>query len=200
MANLYRPSYTRTDSETGEKTVHRLRKWYGKYCDADGVPRRVPLCTDKTAAQAMLAELVRKAERQQAGVVDRSSDELARSIGDHLADYRKHLLAKARCEKHINDTIRLVEKVTAACRCRILADLQGGTDALEGYLADRLESGSSHRTVNADLVANAARKTHYRCPQMWPKSWRPIWRAGIRELPFGLGPGGDGRRICFATT
>jgi site-specific recombinase XerC len=101
----------------------------------------------------MLADLVRKSERQQAGIVDRASDELARTITDHLVDYRKHLFAKGRSEKHINDTIRIVEKVTAACRCRILADLQGATDSVEAYLAERLESGASHRTVNADLVA-----------------------------------------------
>lgn len=153
IANLYRPSYTKTDPETGEKSVCRLRKWYGKYVDADGVPRRVPLCTDKTAAQAMLAELVRKAERQQAGIVDRASDELARTIAEHLQDYRTHLFAKGRSDKHVRGTIRTIEKVTAACRCRILADLQSSTDSLESYLAGRLDSGSSHRTINADLTA-----------------------------------------------
>ena len=153
MANLYRPSYTKTDPETGEKTVQRLRKWYGKYRDADGVPRRVPLCADKTAAQAMLAEIVRKVERQQAGIVDRAADELGRPIADHLRDYRQHLTVKGRSEKHIDSTVRMIQKVMEETRCRVLADLQKATGHLEGYLAERLESGASYRTINADLTA-----------------------------------------------
>lgn len=63
MANLYRQEYTTEDPETGKRTKHRSKKWYGQYRDADGVRQRVPLSTDKSAAQAMLSELVRRVER-----------------------------------------------------------------------------------------------------------------------------------------
>ena len=153
MASLFHPKYVRTDSETGEKVTRRLAKWYGRYRDANGVIQKVPLCTDKTAAQAMLTELVRKAERQQAGLIDPATEHLARAIQGHIEEFRNHLLAKARSEFHISETIRLITAFTTKCRLNILAELQGAGTALEGYLADRKQSGSSHRTINADLTA-----------------------------------------------
>lgn len=153
MATLYHPTYVRTDPETGEKAVHRLRKWYGRYQDADGTVQRVPLCTDKTAAQTMLANLIRKAERQQAGLIDPAGDQLARTIEEHIEEFRKHLLVKDRSEKHVSETIRIITSISTACRCNVLADLQGASSRLEGYLAERLQSGASHRTINADLTA-----------------------------------------------
>lgn len=153
MANLFRQTYTKTDPETGEKRVARLRKWYGKYRDADGILRKVPLCEDKTAAQAMLTDLVRQAERQQAGLVDPAAAQLARTIEEHAKEYRAHLLAKGRCEKHADDTERNVNRVAAACRLRILSELQRAGDAIERYLAERREDGLSYRTINADLIA-----------------------------------------------
>lgn len=153
MPSLFRPTYTRTDPETGAKTVHRLRKWYGRYRDGDGAVQRVPLCTDKTAAQAMLANLIRKVERGQAGLVDPAAEQLARTIEAHIEEFRNHLLAKARSAKHIAETIRIISTVASACRCRILSDLQGAAGGLEEYRVERLESGSSYRTINADLTA-----------------------------------------------
>lgn len=118
----------------------------------DGLAHKLPLCADKTTAQAMLAELVRNAERQQAGIVERAAEDLAKPIADHLQDYRQHLFAKGRSEKHIGDTVRIFEKVMAARRCRILADRQNGTDRLEAYLADRLEAGSQRHQTDARHV------------------------------------------------
>lgn len=153
MANLFKPTYTRADPETGKKTTHRLKKWYGKYRDADGVLRRVPLCRDRMAAQAMLNDIIRKVERQVAGLIDKATDELAKPLAGHVDDFRTHLLANARSEKHVTETIRHVQNVTRQCNCRILADLQAAGDQFERYLANRRQSGVSHRTINADLVA-----------------------------------------------
>lgn len=153
MANLFHPSYVQIDPKTGEKTLRRLRKWYGKFHDADGVLRRVPLSTDKTAAQAMLADLLRKVEREHAGLIDPAADQLSRSVGEHIEEYRKHLLAKARSDKHVSETIRIISTIASACCCSVLADLQGATTYLEEYLSRRRASGASHRTINADLTA-----------------------------------------------
>jgi integrase/recombinase XerD len=153
MTTLFHPTYKRTDPETGEQSTHELRKWYARYRDANGVVQRVALCTDKTAAQAMLADLIRKAERQQAGIIDPASEQLARTIKEHIEEFRKHLLVKARSDKHVSETIRIISTITSACRCSVLADLQGAASRVEEYLAERVESGSSHRTINADLTA-----------------------------------------------
>jgi site-specific recombinase XerC len=153
MANLYKPTYTRTDPETGEKSQHKLSKWYGKYRDANGKLRRAALSEDKTAAMAMLSELIRKAHWQAAGLVDPAAEHLERSVGAHVDDFKTHLEAKARSEKHISETIRVINNVVAEIRCDILADLQDAGERLEKHLAQRRRTGASHRTINADLVA-----------------------------------------------
>lgn len=153
MANLYRPTYTKVDPETGKKVTRRTSKWYGKYRDPEGVLHRVPLCTDKMAARAMLVEVVRDTERRLAGLIDPAADHLARSVSEHIEEYRAHMVANARSEKHIGETTRLITRVSEECRYRILADLRSGGDRLEQYLAERHEEGAAHRTINADLVA-----------------------------------------------
>ena len=75
------------------------------------------------------------------------------AIGEHIEEYRRHLIAKARNEKHISETIRIITTITSACHCNILAELQGAASRLEEYIAQRLETGSSHRTINADVTA-----------------------------------------------
>jgi site-specific recombinase XerC len=153
MANLYKPTYTRTDPETGKKTQHKLSKWYGKYRDANGKLCKAALSEDKTAAMAMLSELIRKAHWQAAGLVDPAAEHLERSIGAHVDDFKSHLEAKARSEKHISETIRVINNVVAGIRCDVLADLQDAGERLEKHLAQRRKAGASHRTINADLVA-----------------------------------------------
>jgi site-specific recombinase XerC len=153
MAHLFKPTYTRTNPETGEKTQHKLGKWYGKYRDANGKLRKAALSEDKTAALAMLSELIRKAHWQAAGLVDPAADQLERPVGEHVEDFKSHLEAKARSEKHVSETIRVINNVVAEIRCDVLADLQEAGERLEKHLASRRRAGISHRTINADLVA-----------------------------------------------
>ena len=58
MANLYKKPVVTVDPKTGKKTKTKSKKWWGQYKDASGRLRRHPLAIDKTAAQAMLNELV----------------------------------------------------------------------------------------------------------------------------------------------
>ena len=70
MANLYKKPTLATDPKTGRKIKRKSKKWWGRYRDALGRDCREPLAADKAAAQAMLNELVCKAERQAAGKID----------------------------------------------------------------------------------------------------------------------------------
>jgi hypothetical protein len=99
VASLLRPSYTRPiplgaeivthkgkrharfkgdDGKTvlapltkdGKRCRVKAEKWYGQYKDDAGVQHRVPLSTDKTVAQQMLNELVKKAELAKVGISD----------------------------------------------------------------------------------------------------------------------------------
>src|SRR5712692_6829895 len=94
MASLYKKPIVATDPKTGQKIKAKSKKWWGRYREENGVERRVPLAADKTAAQAMLNELVKKVERRAAGIVDRFDEHRKRPIGDHLADFELHLKTK----------------------------------------------------------------------------------------------------------
>lgn len=153
MAHLFKPTYTKVDPETGQRSSHSLRKWYAEFHDADGTRRRVALCEDRAAAQAMLADIIRNVERQIAGIIDPSTGYLKKPVKDTLEEYRRHLEGKARSEKHVSETIRLITRVLNEAQCKLLGDLQSAADALERSLTARLEDGVSHRTVNADLIA-----------------------------------------------
>ena len=66
MANLYKKPVTVTDPKTRKRVKGKSKKWW-VYRDEHGVDRRVPLTKDKVAAQAILNDLVTRAERRAAG-------------------------------------------------------------------------------------------------------------------------------------
>jgi len=152
MASLFRPTYTKADS-TGRRVTRKVRRWYGKYRNAENKLRCIPLNEHKTAAMAMLTDLVRQTNLRRAGILDQATEHLDLPIDQHVGDFRMYLEANRRSPKHISETIRVVRKVASACGLKVLADLQGATDNFEGHRMIRLQGGASHRTVNADLVA-----------------------------------------------
>src|SRR6516165_4910244 len=81
-------------AKKGDRVRLLSAKWYGEYIDADGFTRRVPLSTDKTAAQQMLAQLVHEAEMDKAGSRDPFKEHRKRPLSEHLADYRRYLTAE----------------------------------------------------------------------------------------------------------
>ena len=72
------------DPKTGEQTTMKSKKWWGRYRASNGKERRVPLAADKSAAQAMLNDLVRKAEREAAGLIDPTDDHAKRPLKQHI--------------------------------------------------------------------------------------------------------------------
>src|SRR5688500_13901913 len=95
MASLFKRTFKRRDPTTGVTVRRKTPKWYGQFRDASGRLHRVPLCTDKAAAQAMLHQLIVRSERRHAGLPDPDDKALRRPIDEHVDDYRRHLLAKA---------------------------------------------------------------------------------------------------------
>ena len=70
------------------KVKEKSAKWYG--CGIPGRGKRpVPLATDKEAAQRMLSDLVRSAERGEAKMLDRTA--AARLLSEHLDDFEGEL-------------------------------------------------------------------------------------------------------------
>src|SRR5260370_41992296 len=123
MASLYKKPIVVTDPKTGQKTKKKSKKWWGRYRDENGVERRVPLAADKAAAQTMLNEVVKKAERRAAGLDDHFDDHRRTPLADHLNDFRQFLEGKGNTEKHARQTCKRVRAIMDGCRFVRLGDV-----------------------------------------------------------------------------
>jgi integrase len=133
--------------------------WYGKVKG-----EAVPLCTNKAAAEVMLAELVRKAGMAERGLVDPFEAHRKRPLlcarcrgrgetddgnacdcpgGPHLADFRRYLVAKGNTEKHARQTCRRAAAVLDGCNAVFVADVS--PSAVIDWLAT--ERGDGRLTI-----------------------------------------------------
>ena len=132
--SVYRPTYIHTDPATGKRTKRKLRNWYVRYRDADGIVRKVPGYTDREATKALETELQRKAARRQVGMTDPHEEHHKRPLVEHLADYRRCLLAKGDGPRHAALTITRIKAIVDGCRFTRIADIQ--PSAVQEFLAD----------------------------------------------------------------
>ncbi len=151
MASLYRKSVRVTDPKTREKIKTKSEKWWGRYRDENGAERRVPLTVDKAAAQAMLNELVKKVERRIAGLVDRFDEHRKRPIGDHLADFERHLKSKGIGAEQVKLVASRSRRILEGCNAAFIGDISASR--VQAFLADLREKGKSVQTSNHYLRA-----------------------------------------------
>jgi hypothetical protein len=146
------------DTPGAKRVKERARKWYGK--GIPGLPpgKKVPLASDKTAAQQMLAELVRKTERGQAGLSDSITEAGQRELPIHLETFERHLRNKSRPtgEKQVKLLLTRLRTVFSGCGFTYPADVNA--DKVQDYLAERRrlltsEGGISIQTSNFYLSA-----------------------------------------------
>ncbi len=121
-------------TEDGQRIRQFSRKWYGEYVDADGITRCVPLATDKTAAQQMLAALTRRAELGKAGCVDPFEQHRKRPLAEHLADFAGELQAKGDDPRHVGIVASRLAALLGGCGFVFLADLSASR--IMDYLAE----------------------------------------------------------------
>jgi len=127
-------------------------KWWGRFTDALGREKRIPLCTDKQAAQAMLNEVVHKVERQRAGLEDSVDDEMQRPIEEHIADFQRHQESKDNTPEYIEALITKIRRFVKDCQWYQVAQITA-TD-VESFLADlRNKEGFGPQTSNHYLRA-----------------------------------------------
>src|SRR5262245_24595613 len=105
MAFLFRPTYTAKDPTTGVAVKKKAKAWYGRYADGDGITRQVKLSANKTAAQQILNELVRKAELARAGLRDPFEKQKRIPLEIHLKEWESFLSAGAAGPKHVRSTV-----------------------------------------------------------------------------------------------
>jgi integrase len=131
--------------------------YVAKYRDGNGHVREVATgCRSESGARSILTELERRAERVKSNLVttaeDAITDHHSRPIADHFADYLTHLRANRGVSAvHLADTDRLANRVFAECSFAKLSDI--GRDAMERWLAARLDDGLAARTRNSYLQA-----------------------------------------------
>jgi hypothetical protein len=130
MASIFRPTYS--DKQTGK--IKRLKRWYGKYRDATGAIKKVPLSTNKAAAQLMLADLLVKVERERAGLVDRAAEHATTPLLTHFEAWAADLAAGGASEKHVTQTVGWVRKVIEGTKSVLIADLTA--EAVRRFLAE----------------------------------------------------------------
>ncbi len=156
-------------TDDGQRYQLESKKYYGRYRDADDVLQKVPLATDKDAAETMLVELKRKAERQRQGMVDPFEDHRKRPLSEHLADFRRHLEAKGNSPKHVKQTCYRVQSICDGCGFDRLADIQAHRVA--AWLAD--ERDAEHigiKTSNYYLAAMKQFGTWLAKERRWPEN------------------------------
>lgn len=146
MASLYKKPIVIRDPKTGEKVKTKSRKWWGRYRDAYGTEKRVPLATDRRAAQAMLQDLVQKVERQQAGLEDPAEDQMRRPIKEHLIDFEIYMKSKDVTDGHVQESLTHIRKMIAAGRWRTTADITAAS--VVRFLTALREKGRSAQTHN----------------------------------------------------
>lgn len=154
MGDVFKQAYTKPDPAEPGRRVRRLSaKWYGEYLDHDGRRRRVALAADKVAARSMLAELVRRAERRRAGILDDATDAAGEPLDALVAGYLADLTLRGRSPRYVAEAGRLVAGVAAACGWETPGDLRAA--ALDGYLA-RMDASARTRQKHRQAAVGFA--------------------------------------------
>lgn len=97
----------------------------------------------------------RSHQRDSHGRIAKFASQLAREdieraiVGSHLEDYRSHLQGAGRSVTHIWEILRIIRRVSIACKFHCLGDLEASV--LDKYLAALIVDGKSYRTRNAAL-------------------------------------------------
>ena len=151
MASLYKKPVTVTDPATGQKIKGKSRKWWGQYKDAHERLKRVPLAIDKTAAQAMLNQIVQRVEREKAGLVDPTEEQRKRPLTEHLREFESYLRNKGVSDKQVVEAVAKLRRLVAARKWRGSATSRPAA-TLE-FLGQLRRDGLSAQTYNHYLTA-----------------------------------------------
>ena len=151
MASLYKKPVMVTDAASGQRVKAKSRKWWGQLKDSHGRLKRVPLAVDKMAAQTMLNELVRKVERERAGLIDPVEEHQKRPLLKHLAEFTGYLTNKGVSARRVFETTRKLERAISDRKWKLLRDIDA-VSTLEFLGQLRRRDGLSAQTYNHYLT------------------------------------------------
>jgi integrase len=122
-------------TKDGKKYLKPAAKWYGEHKTADGAVKRVPLSANKEAAKLLLAELVKQAEQERAGIRDQYSAHRGRPVAELLDEYQWHSADRGNTGKQATQVVGRCRRAFEGCGFALLRDLDAA--AVERWLADR---------------------------------------------------------------
>lgn len=131
------------------KVKRRSKKWYGQGIPGFPPRKRIPLATDKTVAQQMLADLVRAGERSLAGMADLT--QASKPMAVHIDDFEAHLRTRGTSEQQASLTMSRLRKLVEGMRT--VADLT--PERVQAFLSGLQARGreASVQTLNFYLAA-----------------------------------------------
>jgi integrase len=163
MPRVFRQQYTRPIPPDAERITHKGKPAV-RFKGADGktvvafltrngdrcrVPsptwygwvggEKVTLCKNKTAAELMLAELIKKAELGRRGIGDPFEEQRSRPLSEHLADYRRELEARGSAPRYVDLVASRLRDLVDGCGFRLITDLSAS--GVMEWLADLRRSG-----------------------------------------------------------
>ena len=151
--------YTGRDGKTvvavlttdGTRCRVRSDSWVGRYKDANGKLCEVSLSTDRAASEMMLNDLLKKVEKQKAGIIDHYTAHRTSPLTDHIDAYRRYHAELGNTDQQAAQTTSRCEKVFAGCEFLRLSDLNA--ESVSGWLTSqrgktRSKGGIGARTFN----------------------------------------------------
>ena len=152
--------------------------WYYRFTDAEGVKRERKGCPDKRETERLAVEAEAEVARIKAGLADPKAigyrRHEARPLADHLADWRRDMLARGKTAKHTDLYCERAGKLAAMVKGVALAVLQPGRkredqeraakaladslrsarlselvpDRIQAALGRLRDAGKAHQTIN----------------------------------------------------
>ena len=191
---------------TGKDGADRIRDesgtYFARYRDGDGIVVEVSTgCRDKTAAQDVLADLERKAERVRAGLLTpaeaRTAEHLTTPIGEHVAAY----IGRSRSERGEREVCRekrrrILDTVLGGCEFR---HARGPRPGSAGAMAqpppsrERVGADPEHGSSDPQRLRELVRRAEHRPARL--ESVQRCAEGGREGRPSTSPPGDDGRRI-----
>jgi integrase len=153
MASIYKKPVFVRDPATGERVKGKSRKWWGRFRDVDDREKRVPLAVDRAAAQAMLAEYVRRVERQKVGLIEATDEHRKKAIAQHVVDYEKYLRAKANAPRYIALAIGRLKALLAGCKFKTIGQITASGAA--NWLRHKREANAFGKATSNDYLVAA---------------------------------------------
>jgi integrase len=151
MASLYKKPVFIRDPRTGQRVKTTSKKWWGRFRDADGTEKRVPLAVDKHAAQAMLNDLVKKVERKAAGLTDPFEESHKKPLSQHVSDFVAYLRNKGSTKDYVNSTEQRIKAIVK--ECKFVRMDQISASRVQAFLSDLRAKGRSVGSSNHYLRA-----------------------------------------------